>query len=273
MIENHAQNPTLSVVVICYNHAAFIQDTLEGILNQVHGFSMEILVFDDASTDATVEVVNQIQKEHPKGDKIILKAHQKNKGMLANFTEAIEQASGRFIALCEGDDYWMAQDKIQTQIGFLEMNKDHSAVASHIIHVDVSKTLLTDEWPNINEQTSIDFRMIGCEYPVPTCTLVFRNGLSLNTLKRIKKVSGVLGDYPLITDLLLQGKIAVLPQKMAAYRHHTDSNFSSSNLSDMVSRGLLTRKKITLGLLVRFKWISAAICVKNTIRFKRKYRQ
>lgn len=267
-----SQNSLLvSVVMITYMHEAFIAEAIDGVLMQECDFEVELIIADDCSPDATSQIVENYIGAHPNGHWIKYMRHERNIGMMPNFIWALEKAKGKYVVLCDGDDYWLVKDKLKTQIRFLELNNDHSAIASHVLHVDSNKIPLADEWPNILDQTSINFRIIGWEYPVATCTLVFRNGLRLNLLKNIQKVPGVFGDYPLITELLIQGKIALLPQKTAAYRHHDYSNFSSTSLSDKMKRGQLTRKIISLDLFVRFKWLSWAIFIKNTVRFNRKY--
>ncbi len=113
--------PTASVVMITYLHEAFIAEAINGVLMQQCNFDVELIISDDCSPDNTKLVVESF-KDHPNFKWINYIRHDSNKGMMGNYIWALEQASGKYIALCEGDDYWIDPLKLQKQVEFLEQN-------------------------------------------------------------------------------------------------------------------------------------------------------
>lgn len=120
--------PTVSILCTAYMHGAFIRKALEGFLAQRVKFPIEIIVHDDASTDDTASIIQEYVSNHPGTVKAILQSenqHRKGRGRVIK--RLYSAATGKYIALCEGDDYWMDPDKLQTQIDLLESN--HEAIA------------------------------------------------------------------------------------------------------------------------------------------------
>ena len=122
--------PTVSVVMITYNHEAYIQQAIEGVLMQECDFKVELIIADDNSPDNTEVVVKKILSEHSKASWIKYTKHNANKGMNSNFIWATKQCKGKYIAICEGDDYWTDSNKLQKQVDFLEKNKDYGLVST-----------------------------------------------------------------------------------------------------------------------------------------------
>lgn len=119
-------NNLVSVVMITYGHEKFIREAVEGVLMQNCDFEVELIIADDKSPDNTEKIVRDIIENHPKGNWIKYTKHFQNKGMIPNFMWALEQAKGKYISLCEGDDYWNNPFKLSKQIRFLENNSDYT---------------------------------------------------------------------------------------------------------------------------------------------------
>lgn len=120
-----APEPLLSIVCLAYNQVNFIARTLDSFLEQVTDFRFEVLVNDDASTDGTTEVIADYAARYPHIIKPIY--HQENqysKG-LSHGLPVFRKARGRYIAYCEGDDFWTDPRKLQLQVDFLENNPDY----------------------------------------------------------------------------------------------------------------------------------------------------
>ena len=114
--------PVISVICCTYNHEAYIRSTLESILQQKTCFDFEVIVRDDASTDRTSEIVEELSALYP--DKLVYIREPENmfsKG-IKPFQSALPRAKGRYVAVCEGDDFWVTSDKLQTQFDILEAN-------------------------------------------------------------------------------------------------------------------------------------------------------
>lgn len=117
----------VSVCMITYNHADYIQHALESVLMQKTTFPYEIIIGDDCSTDETVLIIQKIQKENP--DRIQLIAREKNIGICPNSYDVRCHAKGKYIAALEGDDYWIDPYKLQKQVNFLQRHPECSAIA------------------------------------------------------------------------------------------------------------------------------------------------
>ena len=135
----------VTVIMITYNHEKYIEEAVNGVLMQKADFDYELIVANDQSTDQTDSVIKRILSEHPLSNRIHYIEREKNVGMVANFIDAIRQSNGRYIALCEGDDYWTDPLKLQKQVDFLEQNQEFSMVCHDAKIIDeVSDTSYLD---------------------------------------------------------------------------------------------------------------------------------
>ncbi len=128
-MENDARigtnEPLVSVVCDCYNQASYIRDTLEGFLSQKTDFPFEIIVHDDASNDGTAEIVRAYEKVHP----ALIHGVFRTENIYSHDPKILEHyvfplARGKYIAVCEGDDYWTSPDKLQRQVSYMEAHPD-----------------------------------------------------------------------------------------------------------------------------------------------------
>ena len=110
----------ISVCVLTYNHKEFIADALNSVMGQKTNFGVEVLVFDDGSTDGTVEVLKDYETQH-KG-KIRLYLAERNRGNYQNGLQIVSHATGKYIAFMDGDDKWLYDGKLQQQVEYLQAN-------------------------------------------------------------------------------------------------------------------------------------------------------
>ena len=212
---NLSDKPLVSVCMITYNHEKYIAEAIEGVLMQEVDFEVELIIADDCSTDRTGEIVKSFIETHPRGNWIKYTYHQENRGMMSNFIWAMEQCQGEYIALCEGDDYWIDKRKLRKQTNFLLENSEFSLVSHY------SKKIIFD---------SCDFQTFGKLYrdvydlndpdyhflAIPTASIVFRNVIKFPLW--VYKVYA--GDRALIFLASHYGKIKVLDFYGAIYRVH-----------------------------------------------------
>ena len=131
--------PLLSIVCCTYNHVEFIRECVEGFLMQETTFPVEVLIHDDASTDGTAEIVCGYQTRYPDLIKAVLQTeNQYSKGGSPG-RDTLTRAKGEFIALCEGDDYWISPHKLQKQVEIL-LNFDHLSMTFHNVWVRHSRS-------------------------------------------------------------------------------------------------------------------------------------
>ena len=118
-------SPVVSIVCHTFNHGQFVVDALNGFLSQRTRFPFEIIIHDDASTDDTVSIINRYKKEYPKIIKTILQENNQFSEGFRPSQFSFPRAAGRYIAFCEGDDYWIDPNKLSVQVGFLERNPEY----------------------------------------------------------------------------------------------------------------------------------------------------
>lgn len=130
--------PIVSVICITYNHEKYIAQALEGFLMQKTNFTFEILIHDDASTDSTADIIREYKKQNKNINAIIKpiyeKQNQYSSGMYDFINDMIKSANGKYLAFCEGDDYWTDPQKLQKQVDFLNSQLEY-AVCFHPVRV------------------------------------------------------------------------------------------------------------------------------------------
>ena len=204
----------VSVHVITYNQEKYISQTIEGILNQRTDFDFKIYISDDCSKDSTLEIVLDYQLKNP--GKIEVFSNEINLGSIENFANLFKYCSGEYIAICEGDDYWCDQNKLQMQFEELELNKEviaslHNAWVSiggvntsKFTHVDMSNVINTSELLNSNS-----FAM---------ATIFFRKTDVISLVDFLKK--SPFGDWALLIWLSKNGRISYFDKCSSVYRVH-----------------------------------------------------
>lgn len=169
--------PLLSIVTITYNHESFIAQTIEGVLMQQVNFPIEFIIAEDCSTDSTRAICQQYAEQYPELIRLI--PSESNVGAIANERRAMLAAKGKYIAFCEGDDYWTDPLKLQKQVDFLESHPDYS-VTFHRCENYVLKTGLfqTDRFQNLfqnNEKgIDIDLEFFFSQWLTQPLTMVYR---------------------------------------------------------------------------------------------------
>jgi glycosyltransferase involved in cell wall biosynthesis len=121
-----ARDPLVSVVVLTYNHADYLAEALSSIAAQRCPFAFEIVVGEDCSTDATREIAFDFQRRFP--DRIRVVVSDANVGTIANLRRVVARLRGRYVAFCEGDDYWHGEGRLAAQVALLEARPDATLV-------------------------------------------------------------------------------------------------------------------------------------------------
>ncbi|MDG4949884.1 glycosyltransferase [Weeksellaceae bacterium KMM 9724] len=152
-------SPLVSIQCITYNHEKYIKDAIEGFLMQKTNFPVEILIHDDASTDRTAEIIREYELRYPNLFKPIYQVenqYSKKKGVITRIQN--ERAKGKYIAKCEGDDYWTDPLKLQKQVAFLEENPEYVLSCHNYQILDFDGKSLRKEYEHkfVNNKESID---------------------------------------------------------------------------------------------------------------------
>src|SRR5690554_3017735 len=155
------KEPLVSICCITYNHEDFIRDAIEGFLMQKTSFPIEIIIHDDASTDNTANIIEEYANKYPDLFVTILQSeNQWSKGGGSIYARFVyPRARGKYIALCEGDDYWTDPLKLQKQVDFLEANPEYILCFTNTRTVDENNKILR---PKVIESCTKDtFDQIG----------------------------------------------------------------------------------------------------------------
>lgn len=216
----------VSVEMITYGHENYIRQAIESILMQETNFDYDLVIADDCSPDNTQEIVNDIIKNHPKGQIIKYFRHKKNIGMNANGLFALKQCKAKYIALCEGDDYWTDPYKLQKQIDFLEKNPKYVVSFTNFDSIKNDKDLITNNpiTDKLPEIFTIDYNNLYDPYCTMTLTCVFLSEAldaekDFSNLKHVK-------DNTTYALLLRKGLGVFMNFKSSVYRLHDGGVFS-----------------------------------------------
>lgn len=198
-------------------------------------FPVEIIIHDDASTDRTAEIVREYEKKHPDLITAIYQTeNQYSKGKKISPTYVFPRAKGKYIALCEGDDYWTDPYKLQKQVDYLEEHSE-CTISFHnvkIIYEDGKKRARL----NFPKKVYTIEDLLEGNF-IDTCSTMFRNGLVLEFPGWFYKLP--MGDWPLNILIAHHGDIGYLDGVMGVYRIHSGSLWSSrgkiQNCLDVIS--------------------------------------
>ncbi len=201
--------------MITYGHEKYIREAIEGVLMQKSDFEIELLIFNDCSPDNTDHIIQSIIKNHERGSWIKYVRHNQNIGMMANFLLAIEACNGDYIALCEGDDYWIDPFKLQKQVSLLASNSQFSLCFHNtIIKNEHSEKIMLAEL----DKQEFDTKDILRQWFIPTASIVFRNYSDFVFPDWFVNCQS--GDIPLLLLLSLRGDIKYIDEVMSVYRLH-----------------------------------------------------
>lgn len=220
--------PLVSISCLVYNHEPYLRDCFEGFIKQKTSFPIEILVHDDASTDHSADIIREYTEKYPDLFKPIYQTeNQYSKGVKISFEYQYPRAHGKYIALCEGDDYWTDPNKLQMQVDWLEEHEDYVMVCSDAI-IEAPKKKL--KWSCYRKDTTISVKdmVLGGGSFVQTCTIVFRKKLLDNYPQYC--INCHIGDYPLQIWAILNGKVRYFSKKYGFYRFNHPASWTSSQI-------------------------------------------
>jgi glycosyltransferase involved in cell wall biosynthesis len=165
--------PIVTVRTITYNHAPYIRECIESILMQKTNFPFEYIIGEDFSSDGTREIVFEYAKRFP--DKIRVITADQNFGMMANVRRCALAARGKYIALCEGDDYWTDPYKLQKQVDVLEQNPDVVITYHDSVVIDSIGNIIAKSKLPINRRENFSKDELKTGIWILTQTMCFRN--------------------------------------------------------------------------------------------------
>lgn len=265
------ENPIVSVSVATYNHGLYIEQCLESIINQVTNFSFEVVIGEDGSSDDTREKCIAFAKKYPSKIRLFLRDRNEsciydNDGKLLRSLNGIStmlNCRGQFLALCEGDDYWIDEFKLQKQYDLACSKK--LIFIGHFVSV-FSQSLGKELYELRNDKLNITLEDTVFGPPVHTSSFFFKNILS-----NIKfDISLPSGDDFLAFELLKRGDGYIIPEKMSTYRLSNAGTWSTISQIEKDYKSLIIQLWIIKNTQLKFaiQLVKIGSLYSNTIQYK-----
>lgn len=230
----------VTVITITYNHEPYIRECLEGIVSQRTTFPFELLIHDDASTDGTADIIREYEAKYPDIVKPIYQTeNQYSRGVPIGHTFLYPRAQGKYIAECEGDDYWTDPLKLQKQVDFLESHPDYGMCYTdfNIYYQSEGKTehslFVTNPEKYQREYKTVDEWVLRAGYVAPPTWLVRKEIIP------IRPIPSNDGTFVFFAHYLATSKVWALPDVTATYRILNESAAHSKDYEKIYLRNKL----------------------------------
>lgn len=219
----------VSISCITYNHEKYIEQAIQSFLMQKTNFKYEILIHDDASTDSTTKIIRSYHKKYPDIIKPILQEENQLSKRLENleYKYNFTRVKGKYIALCEGDDYWTDPYKLQKQVDYMEANPKCTLCTHSVNIVDAQneQNLGIIRPYQSNGQINAEKFILGGGMFIGTNSILFPK-------KEIKEMpqwyfDAPVGDYPLQVFLASKGYAYYIDEIMSSYRANVNGSWSN----------------------------------------------
>ena len=209
----------LSILCITFNQEKYIRQTIESFLMQKTDFVFEIILHDDASTDGTALIIDEYSKFYPDIIRPIYQTENKysKQGLNFQFNHVFPHAKGKYVAFCEGDDYWIDPLKLQKQVSFLEENIDYGMVHTQAVQFSQKYNMFQE---TIGHDI-VDFEGLLLENTVSNLTVLLRNNLLKKYIYEVnpqQKISWSTVDYPIWLWVIQKAKIKFIDEPTGVYR-------------------------------------------------------
>lgn len=231
---NKDRTPLVAIRCIAYNHEKYIAQALDGFVMQKTDFPFVVIVHDDASTDMTANIIREYAEKYPEIIKPIFETenqYRKSGNPLGKImTKAIDETGAKYVAYCEGDDYWINPLKLQKQVDFLESHPDYSMCFHNaIVHHENGEKEDYEFYPI--EDREYSRREVVEHWAVPTASIIHRADIYhteyYNRYKNSRKL--IFGDNPLIRCCGMYGKLYGFKECMSIYRRQPGGFMANIN--------------------------------------------
>lgn len=225
----------VSVLCLVYNHEKYLRKCLEGFVNQKTNFKFEVIIHDDASTDNSADIIREYETKYPDIIKPIYQTeNQYSKGVKITNTILSPLANGKYVASCEGDDYWCDEYKLQKQYDAMESNPNCHFCVHKVCAIKENGALLNKHYPGFALDTGVIkteryMEILGTTYPFQTSSYFRRKAdvdEYINNTPEFVKVADV-GDEPLMLYFGFLGDVYYIDEIMSCYRVNSVGSWSS----------------------------------------------
>jgi Glycosyltransferases involved in cell wall biogenesis len=257
----------LTIICITYNQGQYIEKTIQNFLSQKTNFEYEIIIHDDASSDETVSILKKYKCAYPNKINLILQ-HENQYSKSVNFIEKFMEPliRGKYVAFCEGDDYWCDENKLQDQVDFLEKNPNYIACAHQTIVKNIKAG--TEKTINfLNHDQDITFKsqlyQVFGKAHIHSNSLVYRRFI-LDKKPKFVSETRSFGDYQLLMYISLLGNIRFINKIMSVYNLFSTGSWTENSKKEE-SQLRIFKERISLLLEVnrctRYKYFNDIIYV------------
>lgn len=253
--------PLVSVKMITYNHAPYIAQAIEGVLQQKTNFPIELVIGEDCSTDGTREIAFEYQKKYP--DVIRVITSDRNVGGGKNSRRTTKACRGKYVAFCEGDDYWHNPHKLQKQVDYLESHPECGLVYSDydVYHAE-SKKLIKEfikyRKAEVPKDPDISEFFVGrgaMRIAILTCTVMLRRSLYEQIVESDPYLHQsdhfLRGDTQLWAEISTRARLHYIPESLATHNILIESAISSKDIKKLLRLYIADAK---LGLYICDKY-------------------
>ncbi len=234
MISEMNAVPLVSICMITFNHEAYVTAAIGGVLSQQTSFPIELVIGEDCSSDRTREICAQYEQSNPAIVRVL--RNRRNLGVAANFIQTFQACRGKYIALCEGDDFWVDPQKLCKQVEVLESNPAYSMVASNSIVLNEERQTSVRTELSISGfslQDMLEDNLLGRA----TCSIVVRREcITANDLHFLSKVP--FGDWALSLLCLNKRPGGFLADVTGCYRIHNKGMWNGMQYEDQLKNRL-----------------------------------
>ena len=233
VVDNMQEQIQVTVLCITYNHGPYIRNTLEHFVNQQVNFTYEILIHDDASTDDTADIIREYAEKYPGVFVPILQTENQYSQGVPIMARIYPKARGKYVAICEGDDYWPDLNKLQKQFDFLEAHPEYSGVAGMTEFFDDDGNTTRPQMPSAayagKELTEWTF-LNEPGGNVASNTLMVRSSVVQDPcFIRANEDSPKVGDILLMLKTFEDGKLYIMPDVFQFHRDQSREGASNYN--------------------------------------------
>lgn len=226
----------VSVLMLTYNQEHYINEAIRSVMLQETNFPFELVIGNDASTDATGKICEDWQQRYP--EQIVLFDRKKNLGLQQNFIQTYAYCRGQYIAICEGDDFWTDKRKLQIQADFLDTHPDYTTCFHRVINYYEERG--TKSLSNGGQKQETDILDLARSNYISNVSVLFRRGLFGELPEWFARVSTY--DYAMHLLNAQYGKIHYMNRPMAVYRQHGKAIWSEAGMDKKLDIALVIRE-------------------------------
>lgn len=218
----------VSVLCLTYNHEKYIRKALEGFVAQKTNFKFEVLIHDDASTDRTADIIREYEEKYPEIIKPIYQTkNQYSKGVKIGKIYQLPRAQGKYLAWCEGDDYWIDPYKLQKQVEYMESHPDCSCCTHGFVETNHQTGESENKMSDASRYYSFKEVVEGGGGMFATASIVMRKDFYLKK-PEFYSAKGF-GDYQLIMYAAAEGNLYHIKDVMSVYNLYLPGSWTSRN--------------------------------------------